>query len=301
MKTKVKEHKLTPRLTDEQTRKLAGTLLDETDYNLLVTYDADIYCAETGQCIAKFRKKVIPGNIAKDAFENLKGASTPTNNRPFSGGEFDDKGHTTHYRVKKDGTRSQTNQALTSVNSGIIGYFDRNARFPYCRQTAFNEKQFSKFKKAYPIINFVDKAYAKLMPKHYALQRAEADKTNKDFVIKNTAFTTVTVNSNWQTALHTDAGDFEKGFGNLVALRSGRYTGGYFVVPKWGVAFDLQQCDLLLVDVHQFHGNTPINKIDEDAKRVSLVMYYRKNMISCGSAEEEMNIVKRRQKGTHLN
>ena len=64
---------------------------------------------------------------------------------------------------------------------------------------------------------------------------------------------------------------------------------------------DLQQCDLLLVDVHQFHGNTPINKIDEDAKRVSLVMYYRKNMISCGSAEEEMNIVKRRQKGTHLN
>ncbi len=49
MKTKVKEHRLSERLTDDQARKLAGTLLDETDYNLLVTYDADIYCEKTGQ------------------------------------------------------------------------------------------------------------------------------------------------------------------------------------------------------------------------------------------------------------
>ena len=139
------------------------------------------------------------------------------------------------------------------------------------------------------------------MPEHYKLQREEADKTSKDFVITNTAFTTVTVNSNWQTAVHTDAGDFENGFGNLVALRSGRYTGGYFVVPKWGVAFDLQQCDLLLVDVHQWHGNTPINLIDEDAKRISLVMYYRKNMISCGTAREEIEKAKKRKIGTSLN
>lgn len=293
-KTKIKRHDLSARLTDDQARKLAGTLLDETDYNLLVTYDADIYCKETGQCVAKFRKKVIPGNIAKNAYDNLKGASKPSFNRQMSSGEESEA------RIKSDGTMSNTRK-IKGVNSGIIGYFDRNARYPYCRQTAFNEKEFSKFKKAYPIIKFVDTMYAQLMPDHYALQRAEADKTSQDFVIKDTAFTTVTVNSNWQTAVHTDAGDFERGFGNLVALRSGRYTGGYFVVPKWGVAFDLQQCDLLLVDVHQWHGNTPINKIDEDAKRVSLVMYYRKNMISCGSAEDENNIVKRRERGTKLN
>ena len=290
-----------PRLDDDQARKLAGVLLSENDYNTLITYDADVYCADTGKCVAKFRKKVIPNNIAKNAYESLKGAATPTNNRPYSGGETNEKGHTTQYRRKKDGTISKTNQAMTSVNSGIIGYFDRNARFPYCRQTAFNEKEFSKFKKAYPIIKFVDTKYAELMPEHYERQRKVADETSQDFVIRDTAFTTVTVNSNWQTAVHTDKGDFEKGFGNLVALRKGRYTGGYFVLPKWGVAFDLQNCDLLLCDVHQWHGNTPINKIDEDAKRVSLVMYYRKNMIACGSAEEEADIVKRREKGTSLN
>ena len=292
--------KLKPTLTDEEVNKLKGALLSEKDYNTLITYDADVYCEETGKTIAKFRKKVIPSNIAQAAFDNLKGAAKPTNNRGIGAGEKEN-GKFQKRSIKQDGTISNTARALTDVNSGIIGYFDRNARFPYCRQTAFNEKEFSKFKKAYPIIKFVDRAYAELMPDEYALQRAVADETSDDFVIRDTAFTTVTVNKNWQTAVHTDKGDFEKGFGNLVALRKGRYVGGYFVVPKWGVAFDLQNCDLLLVDVHQWHGNTPIQKIDEDAMRISLVMYYRKNMIHCGTADEEVEIAKRRKAGTKLN
>ncbi len=295
------QHNLKPRISDEKAQKLAGTLLTESDYNLLVTYDADVYCSETKRCIAKFRKKIIPRNVAINAYNSLKKAAKHTNNRPYSGGEFNEKGHTTHYNVKKDGTRSQTSVSLTSVNSGIIGYFDRNSRFPYCRQTAFNEKEFDKFKKAYPIIKLVDTKYKELMPEHYALQRGLADSTTQDFVIRDTSFTTVTVNSNWQTAVHTDKGDYEKGFGNLVALRDGRFTGGYFVIPKWGVAFDLQNCDLLLTDVHQWHGNTPIVKIDENAKRVSLVMYYRHNMQYCSTADQEAEIAKRREKGNAIN
>ena len=72
-------------------------------------------------------------------------------------------------------------------------------------------------------------------------------------------------------------------------------------MPKWGVAFDIQNCDLLLVDVHQWHGNTPITKIDENATRVSLVMYYRSNMIHCGTAEQEYEIVKNRKLGDKIN
>lgn len=296
---KAQEHHIKPRLSDEEVKLLKGHLLGDKDYNLLIKTDSDVYCAETGQCIAKFRKKIIPVNIAKQAYESLKSVSIASSNRGASAG-LKENGKSTAYKIRKDGLLSNTNHA-GMVNSGIIGYFDRNARFPYCRQTAFNEKQFEKFKKAYPIIKLVDTKYAELMPDHYALQRAEADNTSQDFVISNTAFTTVTVNKNWQTALHTDAGDFEKGFGNLVVLRKGKYTGGYFVLPKWGVAFDLQNCDLLLADVHQLHGNTPIHKIDEDAKRISLVMYYRKNMITCGSAKDEMDRAKKRMPGEKLN
>lgn len=296
---KVKEYRVSPRLSDEEVNKLRGDLLGEKDYNILFAEDADVYCSETGKCIAKFRKKIIPASIAKDAYESLKSVSALSSNRGSSAG-IKDNGKATAMRMKQDGTKSNTNIS-GQVNSGIIGYFDRNARFPYCRQTSFNEKQFSKFKKAYPIIKLVDTKYAEFMPENYKLQREVADRTSQDFVIPNTAFTTITINKNWQTAVHTDKGDFEKGFGNLVVLRKGRYTGGYFVVPKWGVAFDLENCDLLLVDVHQWHGNTPIHKIDEDAKRISLVMYYRKNMINCGSAEEELEIAKNRKTGDKIN
>ena len=56
----------------------------------------------------------------------------------------------------------------------------------------------------------------------------------------------------------------------------------------------MQNLDLLLVDVHQWHGNTQITKIDKDATRISLVMYYRKKMIECGTVNEELKKAKAR-------
>ena len=285
--SKVRELYLDPVLTDDETAKLSGELLGETSYKVLIEQDTDVYCKETNNCIAKFRKEAIPANIAISAYKSLKKAATPTANRAKASSK---KGE---FRIKKDGKLSNTHAAKT-IKSGIIGYFDRTVRTPYCRQTAFNQKEFEKFKQAYGIIKFVDNKYKELMPEHYELQRNVADETSKDFIIPDTSFTTVTVNSNWQTAIHTDKGDFERGFGNLTVLRKGRYEGGYFVVPKWGLAFDMQNCDLLLVDVHQWHGNTPIKKIDEKAHRLSLVMYYREKMFKCGSAEEEQKIAKHR-------
>lgn len=279
---------LDPVLDDKSAAKLAGALLDDTSYKMLIDYDADVYDKESGKVLAKFRKNVIPANIAKTAYSNLKKAAGTTGNRAIASSE---KGK---YLTKKDGTISNTHR-VKPVESGIIGYFDRTVRTPYCRQTAFNKNEFEKFKKAYGIIKFVDNKYKELMPEHYKLQRDVADETAQDFVIKDTAFTTVTVNKNWQTAVHTDKGDFDKGFGNLVVLREGRYEGGYFVIPQWAVAFDMQNCDLLLCDVHQWHGNTPINKVDEKATRVSLVMYYRQNMTHCGTAAEEQEIAKQRE------
>lgn len=284
----VREIHLEPVLDDKSAAKLAGALLDDTSYKILVDYDADVYDKESGKVLAKFRKNLIPANMAKTAYENLKKAAGSTGNRAIASSE---RGK---FLQKKDGTISNTHR-VKPVESGIIGYFDRTVRTPYCRQTAFNKNEFDKFKKAYGIIKFVDNQYKELMPDEYKLQRDVADQTAQDFVIKDTAFTTVTVNKNWQTAVHTDKGDFEKGFGNLVVLREGRYEGGYFVIPQWGVAFDMQNCDLLLCDVHQWHGNTPITKIDEKATRISLVMYYRQNMTNCGTATEEQEIAKQRE------
>ncbi|MGB2010564.1 MAG: hypothetical protein ACPIG6_06295 [Akkermansiaceae bacterium] len=287
---------------------LATHLLDENCYDSLVESDTDGYCAETGELIFKFRKSVIPKTVARRAADVLFKHKFSSDNRGTAGGDINEniaKGSVddrlkkaiknqnigeasgVQYRQKKlDGTISKARRA-NDISSGIIGYYDRYPRIPYCRLTAFNQNHFKDWKEVYPIIKFVDNQFAQLVPDKYELQRAEADATSQDFVIPNTAFTTVTVNQNWQTAVHKDAGDFEQGFGNLVALRRGKYEGGYFVLPEWRVAIDLQNCDLLMVNVHRWHGNTPIKMISKDALRVSLVMYYRKKMIECGTHEEE--------------
>jgi len=288
---------------------LANHLLDEKSYDLLIESDTDAYDEETGELLFKFRKATIPKIVAKRASDILFNHKFSSNNRGTAGGSIKENlekgsldantakkitsgkatsaGKTAYNTIKKDGTVSKTHRA-NEIGSGIIGFFDRYIpRFPFCRLTAFNQHHFDDWKEVYPIVKFVDNQFRKLIPEKYALQRNEADNTSQDFVIPNTAFTTVTVNQNWQTAVHKDAGDYEDGFGNLVALRRGKYEGGYFVLPEWRVAIDLQNCDLLLVNVHKWHGNTPIKKISKDSLRVSLVMYYRKNMINCGTHEEE--------------
>ena len=54
----ITEHNVMPKMSDKEANKLAGKLLGEKDYNLLINYDADVLCQETGNVIAKFRKKI---------------------------------------------------------------------------------------------------------------------------------------------------------------------------------------------------------------------------------------------------
>lgn len=306
-----------PIMTPKEADALAGLHLPQSACKTLITYDADVTDAETGKVLAKFRKGVIPPAVQRRAFESFITAAGKTSNRGVSAG-WDERAVRQYVKaaggvdyVRQEGSVrfqivyadrgvSKTNHAVP-VESGTIGYMDRNPRFPNCRQTAFNQHHLEKFKAGYPIIKMVDGYYRDLMPEQYRLQREEADRTAQDFVIKNTAFTTVTVNRNWQTAVHKDAGDFEQGFGNLVALRAGEYEGGHLVLPRHGVGFDLQNGDLLLMDVHEWHGNTPIIEKSTNPVRLSLVMYYRKNMIHCDSAEAELARVKRRKPGDKIN
>lgn len=295
-----------PVLSVEQTEALLGTHLTDEMQVTILRENTDVYDEWTGKCVLKFRRNVIPRETVESAHAALNEAAVTSTNRGIAAGlvdpdrldeiarmvgckqvVLDGENSTRFRRVKADGSISATSYAIP-VMSGVVGFMGGNPRFPYCRQTAYTQQNWEKFVKAYPIIKLVDTFYEALMPAEYAAQRAQANRTSPDFVIRDTAFTTVTVNKNWQTACHTDAGDFQGGFGNLVALRKGRFTGGYFVFPRYGVGVDMQNCDLLLGDVHQVHGNTPIHLVDRRATRISLVMYYREDIGSCGTTAQEL-------------
>lgn len=290
-------------LSDEEANGLAGKFLDDTSFDHLLQEDADVVDAESGQPLLRFRKRVLDAAHCRAAYHSLRDAARESVNRGIAAGEFledqigmplANRSRVRYRRLKADGTVSNTNEARR-VLSGIVGYFDRNPRIPYCRQTAYNTEFPERFAASLPLVHQVNGLFRELMPERWETQRAMADKTSTDFVISGTVFTTITVNRNWQTAVHQDAGDLKEGFGVLTALRAGRFDGGYFTLPQWRVAVDMDNTDLLLVDVHQWHGNTPIVKKQPRAERVSLVFYYRQKMFQCGSATEELERVKQRQ------
>jgi hypothetical protein len=272
-------YKLKKQLTDEQTEKLKGKYLNEKNYDLLITEDADGYDVN-GNLLFRFRKNAMPLQTLMLGVNSFKDSIEVTESRGYASGS-------SHKRIRKDGSVSNITVG-NKVESGSVGYMDSSAMVKYCRKTAFAKNYFDKFKQGIPFVQFVDNKYKELCPAHYAKQKAIADGTNKNYIIDNTSFTTVTVNKNFRTAVHQDAGDYPDGFGNLIAYREGDWTGGYFCLPQYKVAIDLQNTDMLFVDVHQWHGNTDFINTDENFLRISFVLYYREYMYKCKQPAEEL-------------
>ena len=55
----------------------------------------------------------------------------------------------------------------------------------------------------------------------------------------------------------TAKGDFG-GIATLSVLEHGRYRGGLFMLPAFGIGINLRQGDVLVADVHEYHCNSPI-------------------------------------------
>lgn len=264
--------------------KLITTFLDESSYDTLITEDTDAYDFATGAMLFRFRKNALPPGSCLMGYESFKNSIELTDGRGSASG-YNGK------RMRPDGTPSNINVGA-KVLSGNVGYMDNSAMIRYCRKTAFARKYFDEFTAGIPFVQRVDKLYKELCPDHYARQRAIADGTNRNYIIGDTAFTTVTVNQNFQTAVHKDSGDLPSGFGNLCVYRQGHYEGAYFTLPEWRVAIDLHSDDMLFVDVHRWHGNTPFRNMADDALRIAYVMYYREYMYKCKQPTEELQDVK---------
>ena len=274
-------------LTDKQCLKLKGKFLNENHYHTLITEDCDGY-DNYGNLLFKFRKNIFPKDKLELGYNSFKKSIVSTEGRGIASGS-------SHKRIRKDGTIANTTVG-NFVDSGNIGYMDSAAMVRYCRTTAFAQKYFEKFKAGLPFVEQVDSFYKELCPIHYKKQKVVADSTNRNYVIGNTCFTTITMNKTFRTACHQDAGDFRDGFGNLIVYNDGSYSGGYFVMPQYGIAIDVQSADVLFADVHKWHGNTEM-KLKEGFKeifRISYVLYYREKMFKCLAPSEELKKMKNR-------
>ena len=198
----------------------------------------------------------------------------------------------TRNRVRASGARSRRRGLITvgnSILSGTIGYMDgKKTGFTSsaeCRTTAWTGDHVEEFAALYPLFQRVGDMAREYRPDEIAVQMAEVDRTPAKFVIQGTPFTSVTVNRDYPTGVHKDAGDLETGISCIAMFRQGDYEGGALCFPEFRMRVHMQDGDLMLMDAHQWHGNTPLVGFqptpDGDCERIALVMYYRTTMVAC--------------------
>lgn len=201
---------------------------------------------------------------------------------------FPKSGQATAAKEIVNGWISTTTYANPSM-SGIAGWYDRYPRIPFGRATSYTRDNFSDFEKAFPFLQSLNRGFKELAPTLWKNQNEAASKIDSRFLVPGTVFTTITVNKNFRTAAHRDAGDLNTGMSNLLVVGDGRYTGGYLVIPEYRVAVNVRPGDMLLINNHELiHGNTPIEKETEESERISLVCYFREGMLDLKSMEYEL-------------
>lgn len=197
-------------------------------------------------------------------------------------------------RFKSKQTRSYTKP----IASGIVGAIDPTGQQRYCRLTAWTGMNLPKWETLHPLLREVAGHLEANVPDRYRAQMAYARRTNPAWVVPGTPFTTVTVNNTYPTGVHTDKGDLDAGFSTIACVRKGDYSGGRLVFPQFRLAADLRHGDLILMDAHEWHGNTRLvcacgtspNGCCETcgAERITVVSYFRTKLTECGSPEEEV-------------
>jgi len=166
--------------------------------------------------------------------------------------------------IKKQGGISKM-KVNNQVASNPIGFYEAGKNFADlpCRLTHFTRTNFEKYNNGLSFIQKIDQLFKRLIPDAHERQSERAN-LKPHLKIPKTCFSTVTINRNFRTAMHRDAGDFKGGFGNLTVIERGKYHGGYTIFPQYGVAIDLRNNDFVAMDVHQWHCNTPLYETEED-------------------------------------
>lgn len=263
--TEFSEIKLKTRVPDADIEPMIGRILTDSEYDLLVSGPTSITIpSDTGA--PRQLLKYIPGAFRPEEMERFYGTlhelkAYETDNRGFASGTR----RVTPVRNDSDGqpvvaTRSRS----TPVPSAIIGAFDAAPPKNYCRLTAWTGRETEKFTSLFPMFQKVGALFAEHVADRFNIQMGWASKSHQDWVIPGTPFSTATVNNSYPTGVHTDKGDLEEGFSTLLVLRRGNYEGGRLVFPQWRVAVDMQDGDLLLMDAHQWHGNTQLRLLDPE-------------------------------------
>jgi hypothetical protein len=278
------------KIPDSVFKEYSGKNFEEKWYNgsdgSIIEKNSDGYYKNSKgvlKVLFKFRKKQISQELQDLAINTfLRESKKKHSNRGTAAGISSD-GNARHY------TQTGQNEG-NYIASNISGYYDRPLREHKgilgtniaCRTTAFTNRNKELWEQGLPFIKMCSKLYKQYSPQEYSIQKKEWNSIKQELRIPQSVFTTITSNYNWRTACHCDSGDFSDGLGNLIVVGN-NFIGGYLGFPQFKVLIKIEPGDILLMDVHQWHCNTPIKIIKDNGFRISFVMYIREDMKKCSS------------------
>lgn len=330
----VKEVILEEKMTNDQIKAREGTYFSEKDADTIYDDDVDLYAKDPDapggkRLLARLRKNVIPHDLIKLAWKSFYNSAGASRNRGAAAGPIDAKSkYWTRRKLNKKSIKGWSAQYMqdgklskmrvnNNVFSSVLGYFEKTPFMGLpCRLTSYTQRYFNEYKAGTPYIEAIDDLFKKLVPERYDVQYKRA-KSNPSFQIGDTSFSSVTINRNFRTGLHMDAGDLREGFGNLTVIERGKYEGGFTLFPRFKVGVNLRTGDFLAMDVHEWHCNTEMKEGAEDKKfnssikdiyinnketgtqgieklysRLSFVCYLREKLVDC-KAKDSLPYYKR--------
>lgn len=278
--------RLRGRVSAKELDEKVGKILTDADCDALLTGPAYVRKPD-GKPLCVYLPGAMRLQCTDDVYAILHSLRTvTTDNRGLAGG------------TRRAEIPGQTRSRAMPVASAIIGAFDPSGAYKYCRLTAWTGQNLPQWRQLQPFLQQVAAKLQQYVPDRYAAQAARADAASPEWVVPGTPFSTVTVNNSWPTGVHVDKGDLEEGFSTIACMRRGDYTGGVLIFPEFRVGVDMHEGDLLLMQAHDWHGNTAMvcacgtrmNGCCKDcgAERISVVSYLRSNVPDCGTPEQEV-------------
>jgi Oxygenase domain of the 2OGFeDO superfamily len=277
---------LRTRVTEPKLKEMFGKTPKRDDFDFVLTGGGTVY-KPNGERLCTVIKGGLSEAMVEDVWPFYSGLKRhTTTNRGLYAGE-----HLEQEQVKRDGTASKTRPSAP-VASVVVGALDRTPRIPFCRQAAPVQEDPEGWKRAQALCREVATLYEENAPDQHERQMVQVRKTSPEFIIAGTPYSSITVNNTFAGAYHVDKGDY--GYGSMAVLRRGHYRGCELVMPAYRMAVDLEHRDVIFFDVHETHGNIPFEERQDDAERISIVLYVREKMAQCGSSAEELTRAKNR-------
>jgi hypothetical protein len=169
------------------------------------------------------------------------------------------------------------------INSLLLGY--KRGRFTGdIGLSGWAKENKDRWKILQKISALNEEAFQVAYPKKHREQKTFADKyikkTNRVGIY--TALSPNKFNEKSLTkamSFHIDKGDTKFGFTSMCVFREGNYKGAYLIFPKWGVAIDTKDGDVILADSSELHGVSPIKG---KGTRLSCVAYCDNGLATLG-------------------